>query len=186
MKKKFVLAFVTCFMAMGMTAFAAEPAAESENASKDQAVEAVVDSSDDVIVIDITDDGIQLADEQDVDDNEVVIVNADDETGIMPLSAVRGYECIHASGSSGTKYITASGGSSSSGYMQVAVREYTGNPEVNVVLYRPDGSYAGQLYLHASDGTKSIRFNTANSGTYKVVWGLGSGYTCDIDVWISW
>ena len=151
-----------------------------------EATEPAMQPSDDVIVIDVTDDGMRLADGQDIDDGEVVIVNADDDVEATPFSATRGYTCIHASGSAGRAYINTSGGSSSSGYMQVAVREYTGNPSVNVVLYRPDGSYAGQIYLYASDGTKSIRFNTANSGRYEVAWGLASGYTCDVDVWLSW
>lgn len=172
-KRSFVALLMAILMlASNMSVLAAEPAIQP--------------SSDDVIVIDITDEGIQLAEGQDVDDNEVVIVNADDEAGIMPLSSTRGYTCIHASGSAGTKYIDTSGGSSSYGYMQVAVREYTGNPRVDVVLYRPDGSYAGQLYLYAQDGTKSIQFRTANPGRYEVAWGLASGYTCDIDVWLSW
>ena len=153
-----------------------------------EATEPAMQPSDDVIVIDVTDDGMQLADGQDIDDGEVVIVNADDTEGVMPLSAVRGYECIHASGAAGTKYITASGGSSNYGYMQITVREYTGNgnPLVSVSLYRPDGSYAGYVSLNVNDGTRSVRFNTAVSGTYKAVWSFESGYTCDIDVFLSW
>lgn len=152
-----------------------------------EATEPAMQPSDDVIVIDVTDDGMQLADGQDIDDGKVVIVNADDTEGVMPLSAVRGYECIHASGSAGIKYITTTGGSSSYGYMQITVREYTGNPIVSTTLYRPDGSYAGQIILNTLDGTtRSVRFNTAVSGTYKVAWGLQSGYTCDVDVFLSW
>ena len=160
MKKRNFVALLMAFLMMSssMSVLAAE------------ATEPAMQPSDDVIVIDVTDDGMQL----------------DDDVEATPFSATRGYTCIHASGSAGRAYINTSGGSSSSGYMQVAVREYTGNPSVNVVLYRPDGSYAGQIYLYASDGTKSIRFNTANSGRYEVAWGLASGYTCDVDVWLSW
>lgn len=150
------------------------------------AAEPAIQPSDDVIVIDITDEGIQLAEGQDVDDSEVAIVNADNEAGIMPLSSTRGYTCIHASGSAGTEYINTSGGSANTGYMQVAVREYTGNPRISVTLYRPDGTYAGQVFLYATEGTKSIQFKTATPGRYEVAWGAGSGYTCDIDVWLSW
>ena len=171
-RKFFVALLLAMLMASNMSVLAAEPA---------------IPPSDDVIVIDVTDDGIQLAEGQDVDDNEVIIVHADDNEGVMPLSTVRGYECIHASGAAGTKYIPASGGSSNYGYMQITVREYTGNPIVSTTLYRPDGSYAGQIILNTSNGTtKSVRFNTAVSGTYKVAWGLESGYTCDIDVFLSW
>ena len=153
-----------------------------------EATEPAMQPSDDVIVIDVTDDGMRLADGQDIDDGEVVIVNADDTEGVMPLSAVRGYECIHASGSAGTAYINTSGGSSNSAYMQVTVREYTGNgdPMVTVTLYRPDGSYAGYVSLNVSTRTKSVRFNTAVSGKYRVAWSFDSGYTCDIDVFLSW
>lgn len=150
------------------------------------AAEPAIPPSDDVIVIDVTDDGIQLAEGQDVDDSEVIIVNADDEAGIMPLSSTRGYTCIHANASAGTKIINTTGGSSSYGYMQVAVRNSTNNPLVNVVLYRPDGTYAGQVYLYASDGTKSIQFKTANSGPFEVAWAVEGSYSCDIDVWLSW
>lgn len=172
-KRSFVALLMTILMlASNMSVLAAEPAIQP--------------SSDDVIVIDITDEGIQLAEGQDVDDNEVVIVNSGDNDGIMPLSAVRGYTCIHANASAGRKTITTTGGSSSYGYMQVAVREYTGNPEVNVVLYRPDGTYAGQIYLFASDGTKSIRFSSASAGPFTVAWGVEGSYSCDIDVWLTW
>ncbi len=173
MKKRSFVALLMAFLMMSssMSVLAAEPA---------------IQPSDDVIVIDITDEGIQLAEGQDVDDSEVAIVNADNEAGIMPLSEVRGYTCIHANASAGRKTITTTGGSSSYGYMQVAVREYTGNPEVNVVLYRPDGTYAGQIYLFASDGTKSIRFSSASAGPFTVAWGVEGSYSCDIDVWLTW
>ena len=158
-------------LASNMSVLAAEPAIQP--------------SSDDVIVIDITDEGIQLAEGQDVDDNEVVIVNADDEAGIMPLSEVRGYAAKYTNPTKGTFTINVSGGSSNTAYMQVAAREFTNSPVINVVLYRPDGSYAGQIYL-TGNGTKSIRFSSANSGTYTAAYLVEGDYSGWVDLWISW
>ena len=175
MKKRNFVALLMAFLMMSsnMSVLAAE------------ATEPAMQPSDDVIVIDVTDDGMQLADGQDIDDGEIVIVNADDTEGVMPLSAVRGYAAKYTNPTKGTFSINVSGGSSSSAYLQVAAREFANSPVINVVLYRPDGSYAGQVYL-SGNGTKSIRFSNATSGTYTGAYGVEGTYGGWLDFWISW
>lgn len=186
MKSKFLFSFVTCFMVMGMTTFAAEPTTETEDQTS-QIVETVAPSSEDVIVIDITDEGLSVANEQAASNAGVVVANADNEVGIMPLSETRGYTCIHSANNTvGTFKISTNGGSSNSGYLQVAARSFSKNPLINIVLYRPNGTYAGEVYLYPSDQTKSIRFTNATSGTYTGSYSVEGNSGGEIDLWISW
>lgn len=179
MKKKFKKrSFVALLMAFLMMS-------SSMSVLAAKATEPAMQPSDDVIVIDVTDDGMRLADGQDIDDGEVVIVNAEDDAGIMPLSEVRGYAAKYTNPLKGTFSINVSGGSSNSAYLQVAAREFANSPTINVTLYRPDGSYAGQVYL-SGNGTKSIRFSNAASGTYTGAYGVAGSYGGWLDFWISW
>lgn len=112
-----------------------------------------------------------------------VAPQANDDYGIMPLG-IGGYAAKYTDPQRGTFYVDSPGTGNGSGTFQITTHEFPGNPKITAVLYRPDGSYATQIYIDGN-GTKKATFSNAVPGTYKVVYGV-EGTVCGwISAWVS-
>lgn len=149
-------------VSMGTTAFAAE--AEPKQP-------AVAEST---AVVDAVSPEIEVAPQAN---------GGNEDDGIMPLG-IGGYAAKYTDPQRGTFYVDSPGTGNGSGTFQITTHEFPGNPKITAVLYRPDGSYATQIYIDGN-GTKKATFSNAVPGTYKVVYGV-EGTVCGwISAWVS-
>lgn len=102
---------------------------------------------------------------------------------IMPLG-IGGYAAKYTSSMRGSFTVNASGDGNGSGTFQITTHEFNGSPTINVVLYRPDGSSAGEIYINGN-GTKQIRFSNAVPGTYTIIYGVAGVEGGWISAWVS-
>lgn len=103
--------------------------------------------------------------------------------GIMPLG-VGGYAAKYTDPTNGTFTINVTGSGSGSGTFQITTHEFANTPTITAVLYRPDGSYAAQIFINGN-GTKTARLSNAVPGTYKVVYAVEGVYGGWISAWVS-
>lgn len=107
--------------------------------------------------------------------------NADD--GIMPLG-IGGYAAKYTNPTIGSFTVNASGDGNGSGTFQITTHDFPTSPVINTVLYRPDGSCAGQIYI-TGNGTKTMRFSNAIPGTYEIVYSVEGVHAGWISAWVS-
>lgn len=112
-----------------------------------------------------------------------VAPQANDDEGIMPLG-IGGYAAKYTNPTIGYFYVDAPGDGNGSGTFQITTHDFPTSPNINAVLYRPDGSYACQIYIDGN-GTKQARFSNAVPGTYKVVYSVSSNVGGWISAWVS-
>lgn len=106
-----------------------------------------------------------------------------DEEGIMPLG-IGGYAAKYTNPIHGSFTVDAPGNGNGSGTFQITTHDFPTSPNINAVLYRPDGSYACQIYIDGN-GTKQARFSNAVPGTYKIVYSVSSDVGGWISAWVS-
>lgn len=161
MKRKLRFSLVTLLtlvMLMNMSVFAAEPT------QRQQAV------AEDVTTVDVAVPEVAPQ------------ANSDDE-GIMPLG-IGGYAAKYTNPTRGSFYVDAPGDGNGSGTFQITTHEFNGSPKITAVLYRPDGSYATQIFIDGN-GTKKATFSNAVPGTYKVVYAVAGVEGGWISAWVS-
>ena len=113
----------------------------------------------------------------------VELLESSKDTAVTPQS-IYGYAAKYTNPLKGSFTVTSSGSGNSTGSFQITTHDFPSAPTINAVLYRPDGSYAGQIYIDGN-GTKSIRFSNAVAGTYTIVYsvlGVDGGW---ISAWVS-
>ena len=113
----------------------------------------------------------------------VVAPQANSDEGIMPLG-IGGYAAKYTNPTNGSFTVNANGSGNGSGTFQITTHEFNGSPTINVVLYRPDGSYATQIYINGN-GTKKATFSNAIPGTYEIVYGVAGVEGGWISAWVS-
>ncbi len=106
-----------------------------------------------------------------------------EDDGIMPLG-IGGYSAKYTNPTIGYFYVDAPGDGNGSGTFQITTHDFSTNPNINTVLYRPDGTCAGQIYI-TGNGTKQMRFSNAIPGTYKIVYSVSSDVGGWISAWVS-
>lgn len=106
-----------------------------------------------------------------------------EDDGIMPLG-IGGYAAKYTNPTIGYFYVNAPGDGNGSGTFQITTHEFNGSPNINAVLYRPDGSYACEIYIDGN-GTKTKGFSNAIPGNYKVVYSVSSNMGGWISAWVS-
>lgn len=102
---------------------------------------------------------------------------------IMPLG-IGGYAAKYTNPMTGSFTVNASGDGNGSGTFQITTHDFPTSPTVNVVLYRPDGTCAGEMYIEGN-ATKQMRFSNAIPGTYRIVYSVGSNVGGWISAWVS-
>lgn len=112
-----------------------------------------------------------------------IVPQANEDAGIMPLG-IGGYAAKYTNPVRGSFTVDASGDGNGSGTFQITTHEFNGSPNINTVLYRPDGSCAGEIYINGN-GTKTLRFSNAIPGTYKIVYSVSSNMGGWISAWVS-
>lgn len=112
-----------------------------------------------------------------------IVPQANEDDGIMPLG-IGGYAAKYTNPEIGSFTVNASGDGNGSGTFQITTHEFNGSPNINTVLYRPDGSCAGEIYINGN-GTKTLRFSNAIPGTYKIVYSVSSNMGGWISAWVS-
>lgn len=161
MKRKLrygLVTLLTMVMLMNMSVFAAEPA------QRQQAV------AEDVTTVDVAVPEVAPQ------------ANSGDE-GIMPLG-IGGYAAKYTNPTIGYFYVDAPGDGNGSGTFQITTHDFPTSPTINAVLYRPDGTYACEIYIDGN-GTKTKGFSNAIPGTYKVVYSVASNVGGWISAWVS-
>lgn len=123
-----------------------------------------------------------LAENVDVATSEITPQSNEDD-GIMPLG-IGGYAAKYTNPINGHFYVDAPGDGNGSGTFQITTHEFSTNPKITAVLYRPDGSYAAQIYIDGN-GTKQAKFSNAVPGTYEVVYAVASNVGGWISAWVS-
>lgn len=98
--------------------------------------------------------------------------------------SVYGYAAKYTNPMSGSFIVNASGGGNSTGHFQITTHDFSGSPSMNMVLYRPDGSYATQITI-SGNGTKTVSFSNAMAGDYKIVYSVLGSYGGWISAWVS-
>lgn len=112
-----------------------------------------------------------------------VVAQTNDNEGIMPLG-IGGYAAKYTNPTIGYFYVNASGDGNGSGTFQITTHDFPTSPNINTVLYRPDGTCAGEIYI-SGNGTKQMRFSNAIPGTYKIVYSVSSDVGGWISAWVS-
>ena len=123
-----------------------------------------------------------LAENVDVATPEITPQSNEDD-GIMPLG-IGGYAAKYTNPMRGSFTVTASGNGNGNGTFQITTHEFSTSPTITAVLYRPDGSYAAQIYIDGN-GTKQANFSNAVPGTYEVVYAVAGSYGGWISAWVS-
>lgn len=162
MKRKLRFSLVTLLtlvMLMNMSVFAAEPA------QRQSAVAENTTATVDVAV------------------PEVAPQANDDEEGIIPLG-IGGYAAKYTNPLTGHFYVDAPGDGNGSGTFQITTHDFPTSPTIHAVLYRPDGTYACEIYIDGN-GTKTKGFSNAFSGRYEVVYSVSSNVGGWISAWVS-
>lgn len=152
-----LLTLAMLFTSMSMTAFAEEPT---------QRQQAVAESTVPVDVV-----------------VSEVAPQANDDYGIMPLG-IGGYAAKYTNPIHGSFTVDAPGDGNGSGTFQITTHDFPTSPNINAVLYRPDGTYACQIYIDGN-GTKQAKFSNAVPGTYKIVYSVSSDVGGWISAWVS-
>ena len=161
MKKRIIrqvfamLLALTLSIGMGVTAFAAES-------------DATMQSSSEVRSAEVT---------------EPALSTSEDNSNVEPRS-IYGYAAKYTNPMSGSFTVNAPGSGNSRGTFQITTHDFPGSPIINAVLYRPDGSYACQIYIDGN-GTKKAYFSNAIAGNYRIVYtveGVNPGW---ISAWVS-
>ncbi|MCI8481692.1 MAG: hypothetical protein HFJ27_00990 [Clostridia bacterium] len=99
--------------------------------------------------------------------------------------SVYGYAAKYTDSARGSFVINAPGSGNSTGYFQITTHDFSGSPVINAVLYRPDGTYANQIYI-TGNGTKTVSFSNAIPGNYEVVYGVeGNNNKGWVSGWVS-
>lgn len=106
-----------------------------------------------------------------------------DDTTVTPRS-IYGYAAKYTNPMEGSFTVSSSGSSSTRGTFQITTHDFPNSPAINAVLYRPDGTYACQIYINGN-GTKSVSFSNAMPGTYKIVYGVDGVNGGWISAWVS-
>lgn len=106
-----------------------------------------------------------------------------EDDGIMPLG-IGGYSAKYTNPTNGHFYVDASGDGNGRGTFQITTHEFNGSPKITAVLYRPDGSYAAQIYIDGN-GTKQVTFSNAVPGNYEIVYAVASNVGGWISAWVS-
>lgn len=114
---------------------------------------------------------------------ENIAPQSNEDEGIMPLG-IGGYAAKYTNPLNGSFTVDAPGDGSGWGTFQITTHDFPTSPTINAVLYRPDGSYACQIYIDGN-GTKQARFSNAVPGTYKIVYGVASDVGGWISAWVS-
>lgn len=112
-----------------------------------------------------------------------VAPQANDDYGIMPLG-IGGYAAKYTNPLTGSFTVDASGDGNGRGTFQITTHDFPTSPNINAVLYRPDGTYACQIYIDGN-GTKQATFSNAVPGTYKIVYSVSSNVGGWISAWVS-
>lgn len=112
-----------------------------------------------------------------------VAPQANYDEGIMPLG-IGGYAAKYTNPINGSFTVDAPGDGNGSGTFQITTHDFSTSPAITAVLYRPDGSYACQIYI-TGNGTKQAKFSNAVPGTYTVVYGVASDVRGWISAWVS-
>lgn len=103
--------------------------------------------------------------------------------GIMPMG-IGGYAAKYTSSMRGSFTVNAPGDGNGSGTLQITTHEFSTSPTINIVLYRPDGTCAGEIYINGN-ATKQMRFSNAMSGNYTIVYSVASNVGGWISAWVS-
>ncbi len=104
-------------------------------------------------------------------------------TTVTPRS-IYGYAAKYTNSASGSFTVSTSGSSNSNGTLQIQTHDFTGDSDVIITLYRPDGSYATELSVPANR-TKSISFKNAIPGTYTIYYSVEGIHRGWISAWVS-
>lgn len=126
---------------------------------------------------------VMAAEPRCVEPTESVVVANNDEAGIMPMS-IYGYAAKYTNPMSGSFVVNSPGSGNSRGTFQITTHDFPTNPSINAVLYRPDGTCAGQIYV-TGNGTKSIRFSNAIPGDYTVIYAVDGTERGWISAWVT-
>ena len=98
--------------------------------------------------------------------------------------SIYGYAAKYTNPLTGSFTVNASGSGNSTGHFQITTHDFPGSPTVNVVLRRPDGTVATQIYI-TGNGTKTVSFSNAVAGNYTITYtvlGSNGGW---ISAWVS-
>lgn len=114
---------------------------------------------------------------------ENIAPQSNEDEGIMPLG-IGGYAAKYTNPIDGSFTVDAPGDGSGWGTFQITTHDFATSPTITAVLYRPDGSYACQIYIDGN-GTKQARFSNAVPGTYTVAYGVASNVRGWISAWVS-
>ncbi|MBO5478222.1 MAG: hypothetical protein J6A04_00600 [Clostridia bacterium] len=98
--------------------------------------------------------------------------------------SIYGYAAQYTNPLRGSFTVNAPGSGNSTGTFQITTHDFSGSPTINAVLYRPDGSYATQIYI-SGNGTKTATFSNAVAGTYEIVYAVGGTNAGWISAWVS-
>ena len=112
-----------------------------------------------------------------------VASQANEDDGIMPYG-IGGYAAKYTDSMKGSFTVNANGSGNGSGTFQITTHEFSTTPAITAVLYRPDGSYATQIYINGN-GTKKATFSNAVPGTYEVVYAVAGTHGGWISAWVS-
>ena len=112
-----------------------------------------------------------------------VAPQANDDYGIMPLG-IGGYAAKYTNPLTGSFTVDASGDGNGRGTFQITTHDFPTSPTITTVLYRPDGSCAGEMYI-SGNGTKQMHFSNAMAGTYTVIYSVNSNVGGWISAWVS-
>lgn len=102
---------------------------------------------------------------------------------IMPLG-IGGYAAKYTNSMTGSFTVNASGDGNGSGTFQITTHDFPTSPIIGVALYRPNGTYAGEMVLNGNE-TKQMRFSNAIPGTYKVIYTVSGTNGGWISAWVS-
>lgn len=98
--------------------------------------------------------------------------------------SIYGYAAHDTNPTTGSFIVNAPGSGNSKGTFQVTTHGFTGSPVISASAYRPNGTFAAQIYINGN-GTKTASFSNAIAGNYEIFYTVAGDVYGWISAWIS-